>query len=244
MATDRSSGPPTEAGADSFGRRVAAVAFVVVVAPLASTLGWLEYQRSLRAAYAAEAKDAVARMTRAATAAVEREHYCDRAREPAARPGGVVPASLRVGAAGGATPACLLADGDEAWDPANDHRMCGSATPVPSDLGEVRSKTYTPSTASGEDFDSGAYGTDGWRCLGFWLRDPLRYQYRYDAFTRTSRPVPEHPRATGPDAFEASAVGDLDGDGVTSRFLRRGWIEPKAWTVELAPAMVVERELE
>jgi hypothetical protein len=52
------------------------------------------------------------------------------------------------------------------------------------------------------------------------------------------------PTVGGPDDFEVSAEGDLDGDGRRSRFARRGWIEPKTWTLHLEPAMRAYDELE
>jgi hypothetical protein len=41
---------------------------------------------------------------------------------------------------------------------------------------------------------------------------------------------------TGPDAFEATAVGDLDGDGVTSRFCMSGRVDPETWEMRRNPS--------
>ena len=59
----------------------------------------------------------------------------------------------------------------------------------------------------------------------------------------------EHRRARGgpdpgPNGFEVSAEGDLNGDGVTSLFTRVGVVDPQSGTVRVAPQIFVDRELE
>src|ERR1700722_6510069 len=87
------------------------------------------------------------------------------------------------------------------------HRLCGSATLVPRAV--PKAVKYQPSSAAGADFHAGDENT-GWPCLRFEMTQPMYYQYGYVKGAGSGK--------TGASAngFEASAHGDLNGDGVES----------------------------
>ena len=118
------------------------------------------------------------------------------------------------------------------------HRLCKSATPVPSVV--PRDTTYLPSGKSGEDFEQGD-ATSGWRCLQVSLVQPIRYQYEYRAGGNYKGPKRGGPDP-GKDGFEVSAEGDLDGDGKTSLFTMTGKIQNG--TVVLSTQMFLSDQLE
>ncbi|MEM6787990.1 MAG: hypothetical protein AAF715_10775 [Myxococcota bacterium] len=92
--------------------------------------------------------------------------------------------------------------------------LCGSADPVPAAV--PRRRPYVPSAAPGLDFGGGD-ADRGWRCLGFRPKKPSRFRLGYVAggpYLTVARGGPD----PGPGGFEATAEGDLDGDGVTSLF--------------------------
>lgn len=95
-----------------------------------------------------------------------------------------------------------------ASDSAPEHVLCPSAERVPSSIDAVKGRKYQASSAPGEDFE-----TEAWACVRFVMRRPMAYQYQYVA----------SPDGLG---FEASARGDLDGDGIASRYARRGAVHP------------------
>lgn len=96
-------------------------------------------------------------------------------------------------------------------------QLCDSAQPVPL---TVPTAKYQPDTAEGADFQTGDALT-GWRCIGFQVLHPMYFQYEYisDAGYDNTLTVP-----TGTSGFQAIARGDLDDDGVFSRFGRTGQI--------------------
>jgi type IV pilus assembly protein PilA len=111
------------------------------------------------------------------------------------------------------------------------HRLCRSATPIPSFV--PAAKKYLPA--------AGAFGGDadtGWRCLKFAMSEPFYYQYQYNVGGGWA--VPTH--APGKDGFEAAAVGDLDGNGVHSHFTRTGKVE--RGSVAVSTEMHVDNEFE
>jgi type IV pilus assembly protein PilA len=117
--------------------------------------------------------------------------------------------------------------------PAN--RLCSSATPVPAVV--PAAKKYMPSTAAGADFNGGS-PTAGWTCLRFAQTMPMYYQYHYQQGSGWMVPA----RAPGADGFEATAVGDLDGNGTTSKFSRTGRVSGGAVVVE--SNLFIENEFE
>jgi len=114
-----------------------------------------------------------------------------------------------------------------------DHRLCASAEPVPSSV--PRGVKYAPSTAAGADFHAGD-ATKGWPCLKFSMEAPMYYQYAYETGAGSGK---SGATASG---FEASARGDLDGNGVTSFFARGG--DVRDGHVVLRPDLYIENEME
>lgn len=74
-----------------------------------------------------------------------------------------------------------------------------------------------PSSAPGTDFETGT-PQGGWRCLKFSISQPMYYQYHYNKGGDYLYPG----LSIGPNAFEAAARGDIDGDGDPSLFVRTG----------------------
>jgi len=79
--------------------------------------------------------------------------------------------------------------------------LCVSSSPIPSSVTMVKGQKYLSKPAEWDD--------SGWRCLRFSMQDPQYFQYQY---TSTGT------RDSAGDQFIASARGDLDGDGNTSKF--------------------------
>jgi hypothetical protein len=88
-------------------------------------------------------------------------------------------------------------------DGARIHAFCPSAPQVP-DYVPRAAKTFV----SPEELRA-----DGWRCLGFELRDPVLYAYRFES---------NYPVTGSAAVFTATAMGDLDGDGEQSTFILVG----------------------
>lgn len=101
------------------------------------------------------------------------------------------------------------------------HSLCKSATAVPSVVPAGRK--YVPSDQSGRDFLTGDV-ENGWRCLRFQAEEALYYQYEYRVGGNYKGPGRGGPDP-GPNGFEVSAEGDLDGDGQTSLFTLVGQVE-------------------
>jgi hypothetical protein len=79
--------------------------------------------------------------------------------------------------------------------------------------------------------------------LRFALTTPHYYQYDYRQGGPYKGPARGGPDP-GPHGFEASAEGDLDGDGVTSLFTRTGTLDPRTNQIELSPTFFVVDEFE
>jgi type IV pilus assembly protein PilA len=105
------------------------------------------------------------------------------------------------------------------------HRLCPSAShPIPLSMASVSGKKYQSSPSEWEE-DSRRDG--GFHCLGFALSLPQYFRYTYRA----------HGVGLPGDGFEAIAEGDLNGDGVTSRFIVSGQIDAHG-TLVVAPNIV------
>lgn len=100
-------------------------------------------------------------------------------------------------------------------------QLCGSSTRVPAHL--VPGGKYKPKRA---DFQVGSL-TEGWPCLEFKTLAPINYQYQYVADGRR---------------FETIAVGDLDADGVVSRFSLGGSVDLNG--IHVDPGVRVQDENE
>ena len=103
------------------------------------------------------------------------------------------------------------------------NRLCGPATAVPSTPTSIAGRKYQskPSEWQTGNKDS------GWQCLRFSMQDPQYYIYNYTGGGSTS------------GGFEASALGDLDADGIYSKFSIVGTIatESNQYVVTVAPNM-------
>lgn len=97
-------------------------------------------------------------------------------------------------------------------------KLCKSSLPVPATI--PKATTVKTSMAPGGDWDTGDDDT-GWKCLGYFSNEEIRYQYEYRQGGNYKGPKRGGPNP-GPNGFEISAEGDLDGDGKTSLFTRTG----------------------
>jgi type IV pilus assembly protein PilA len=100
------------------------------------------------------------------------------------------------------------------------HRLCPSASrPVPDSLAKVKRAKYQSSAA---DWDVDKAANAGFACLKFSMSQPQYYQYNYSS--------------TG-SAITATAMGDLDGDGIPSTFMLSGKVNATG-KLEIAPALL------
>ena len=99
-------------------------------------------------------------------------------------------------------------------------------------------------SVDGKDFNSGTDDT-GWKCLKFSVTQPILFRYHYGRGLAT-QVAPNNPKSTGgaSKAFEAAAEGDLDGDGVTSKFAITGKANLTTQALIVAPQIDVEDETE
>lgn len=118
-----------------------------------------------------------------------------------------------------------------AYESASPHALCATAIDIPKEVPKATS--YTPSQQAGADFDSGS-ATEGWRCLRFSFRMPIHYRYAYRRGGNYKGPARGGPDP-GPNGFEVSAEGDVDGDGKTSFFSIVGTIDPKTGELTRKP---------
>jgi type IV pilus assembly protein PilA len=113
------------------------------------------------------------------------------------------------------------------------HRLCASASPVPSFV--PAAKKYQASTAAGADYNAGS-ATAGWPCLKFELTQPAYYQYGYVTGAGSGK------SGATANGFEATARGDLDGNGVSSLFARGA--DVRNGSIVLATNIYIENEFE
>jgi len=116
------------------------------------------------------------------------------------------------------------------------HQLCETAVPVPATV--PRRQEYQPSPNKGEDFNSGD-ATTGWKCLGFSVDRPMRYQFRY---TKDGSVAKDNPAVCDKNCYEAAAVGDIDGDGVQSVFARTGHLDLATSRIKLATQIYIQNE--
>lgn len=100
------------------------------------------------------------------------------------------------------------------------HRLCSSATAVPSSVPKSEKYQSKPSDwmVSGT-----SAATLGWSCLKFSMDDPQYFQYDYTAMNETANN----------GSFSCLAHGDLDGDGVSSTFYIAGGVKQESGTSKL-----------
>jgi type IV pilus assembly protein PilA len=102
------------------------------------------------------------------------------------------------------------------------HRLCPSASrSVPDSVVKVSAKKYLSSAA---EWQVDAARHAGFACLGFSMAAPQYYVYTYKA----------HGWGAAGDGFEATAVGDLNGDGRTSLFKINGTVT-SGGVIDVAP---------
>jgi type IV pilus assembly protein PilA len=105
--------------------------------------------------------------------------------------------------------------------------LCDSASPVPSSMNSVKGRKYQPNHGPGIDYNAGDKYT-GWRCLQFSIASPQYYQYLYKVGgppVEVTLPHGGNPKGLSEDySWNASAQGDIDGDGKTSWFVLEGYI--------------------
>lgn len=101
------------------------------------------------------------------------------------------------------------------------NRLCGSATKtVPAGKASIQGKKYQSSPDEWNVDKAPAGGVAaGFACLRFSMQDPQYFMYNYTASGVTG--------ATG-DNFTATAEGDLNGDGVLSKFTLKGTIQEQS----------------
>jgi type IV pilus assembly protein PilA len=127
---------------------------------------------------------------------------------------------------------------------ASSHALCGTApATVPVAITDVAGKKYQPDSSPGKDYNDGS-ATIGWPCLKFTMSSPQYYRYGYTKAGNKAQGT--NPAAAGdPESFEASAQGDLDGDGVTfSWFARTGTVNLATKTIKLASQVYVFNEFD
>jgi type IV pilus assembly protein PilA len=127
----------------------------------------------------------------------------------------------------------LLADGALSTTLAN--VLCTSASPVPASTTSIKGLKYQPSTVDGVDYNAGST-VAGWKCLKFSMSQATYYQYSYVTGAGSGK---SGATAAG---FEASAQGDLDGNGVLSLFARGADI--RNGQIALSTQVYVQNEFE
>lgn len=120
------------------------------------------------------------------------------------------------------------------------HALCKSATPVPAAV--PSGAKYQPDTAPGKDYETGDE-TTGWKCLKYTMTTPSYFKYEYRQGGSYKCPA-RGGTDPGPNGFEVSAEGDLDGDGKTSLFCQTGTIDAATQTVKVGAQLFVVDEKE
>lgn len=114
--------------------------------------------------------------------------------------------------------------GAGATSTAASHELCDSAGAVPGAI--PQGTKYQPNSGALQDFNAGN-STQGWPCLKFTISQPIYYQYHYlRGANNTHAALTGAPTVgAGLLGFEASAIGDIDGDASAfSGFARGGTI--------------------
>lgn len=122
------------------------------------------------------------------------------------------------------------------------HGLCGTAVDVPDTMAKVKGTKYQPNSAPSSDYNIGDALT-GWRCLKFTSSTPSYYQlgYRKGSMKFAANPA----IVSGAESFEASAQGDLDGDGTLfSQFARTGEANTTTRQLRIASQVWVNNEFD
>ena len=123
------------------------------------------------------------------------------------------------------------------------HGLCGTAVQdVPGTMTLVQGRKYQPNSAPNTDYNIGD-SLNGWPCLKFTSSSPSFYQLGYRKGTMKFAANPAV--VGGTESFEASAQGDLDGDGtVFSQFARTGEANVTTRQLRLASQVWVNNEFD
>jgi type IV pilus assembly protein PilA len=187
---------------------------VVAIIGVLAALAIYGVRRYLASSKTSEAKQNVGAIARGAAAAFERE----------------VTVSEDVG------------EGTESLEAS--HQLCDTSAnnPVPATV--PQGTKYQPDTTDGNDFESDD-SSSGWRCVRFGMTQPHYYQYSYmrDANNLTQLGAGLGVTCTIP-CYEASAQGDLDGDGTPSEFGSVGLINTGTNQLKRATQLSVYEEFE
>jgi type IV pilus assembly protein PilA len=187
---------------------------VVAIIGILAALAIYGVRRYMASAKTSEARNTVGAISRAATAAYERE---------------IVKSEL-------------LPEGTESTPGTSG--LCASAPDGVPKTAPPAGIKYQPDSTPTKDFEAGDNVT-GWKCLRFTVNQPIYYQYNYKAgsgYVVVGQPDAPNPGANG---FEASAIGDIDGD-VTAKsfFSRTGEVNTTTKTVKTSTTVYVHEEFE
>jgi type IV pilus assembly protein PilA len=122
----------------------------------------------------------------------------------------------------------------------NNQDVCNTASDVPANV--PFGNKYQPRTTDGKDFETG--GTQaGWKCVRFSVTDPIYFRLTYKRGTAT-QVAPANPAtvAGSSKAFEAAAEGDLDADGVTSKYVRTGKVNLATQQMVISTHLYIEND--
>ncbi|MFO0661208.1 MAG: prepilin-type N-terminal cleavage/methylation domain-containing protein [Polyangiaceae bacterium] len=136
--------------------------------------------------------------------------------------------------------------GEGSSSTAASHSVCGmggtpASGPVPAAMTAIKGTKYQPDSAAGKDYNTGD-SENGWKCLKFQITDPQYFQYEYKS---DGNKFATNPAAFTGVGFEASAQGDLNGDGTTySQFARTAQVNTATGTIRAASQVYINNEFE
>jgi hypothetical protein len=96
-----------------------------------------------------------------------------------------------------------------------DRAPCPDGSPIPRDVERIRGQRYESRVEEWR-------GDPGWKCIEFEMREPQHYQYRFE---------------TSGDLITVSAIGDYDGNCVSSSYVLTGHIDREGKMLRLDPVI-------
>ena len=128
------------------------------------------------------------------------------------------------------------------------HSLCGRSSPVPESPAAVMNRKYVPNPNG--DYQalkpSRNDNQNGWRCLKHEMTEGQYYQYAYTG--SAGEPSEVSPQLGTPAGLPqganwfAEAEGDLDGDGLKSRFVTGGGISRQGTAVPFTQIVIENAE--